>query len=203
MKIKMYILGLTISLLSFTTSASIIFDFTISDLSGFSINRDTNIGDTFSITFFDDSNFISGITEEDVEAVSFDTAHLGEEFVTPVFNPLNDYSKLDRIFNFSMINPSTWQLDLLVGVTGLDYGVQFTPSLNGNVGLQLGQTANGSGSTNFVLTNSNDDKQSLHDFDVANTFTSTAPTAVVVSEPTVMVLIFLGVAGMGISRKKY
>lgn len=142
----------TISLLSLlltsSSHASVIFNFTIDDLGQDSSNA--TLGDTFTFTFFDDTNFGNGITGSDIESISLNSQVLGSaEFQISSCGAVC-VSGLNQIFKFTDLGHSVWQLDITVGNTGIDAFV----TLNDSAGvpeIQLAQNDGATGFTTFTL----------------------------------------------------
>ena len=187
MNIRVILFSLFISALSFNASASVIFNFSIDDVSQFDANANTANGDSFSIRFYDDNSFNSGISIDDIESIGFNTAFLGSGIISAPFVGISD-ANLQEIFSFSFLN-NRWTLNLLVGVTGIEAETVFAESTSGSQ-FQLAQTTTNGGSTNFSIENANGDMQFLHNFRRSNVF-----SAVSVSEPSTIALFMLVLFG--------
>lgn len=124
--------------------SSIIFDFTIDDLGTSSAN--TVIGDQFSISFVDSTNFLSGISATDIDTIYWDTDYLGTGSFNPTGSALSgDYN---NIFSFTDFGSGLWGLDLTIGETTESVAITLTAP---GAYFQLGQSGGAFSYTSFVL----------------------------------------------------
>ena len=117
MDIKKFKLGINTIILAGSTllmsplsSASEVFTF---DLDGYGHGSSAFVtGDYFSISFVDDSNFLSGISSSDFESVSFNVSGIGSS--TILGGPTSTDGSWTDIFNFTFVS-GEWGLDLEIG----------------------------------------------------------------------------------------
>lgn len=194
-------LSIPLSILSFliwssTASANLMFDFAIdSNVASASFGEGLVVGDTFSINFIDDSNFLTGISMSDIDSVGYDIANIGQ---TTFDAPLSFSSLIFNAFNFTDLG-AQWQLDLVLGVTGVDSSMFHNSALGQ---WQIGTTDDGSGPTTLIFRNANDENAGFHLFQGTYTFTASANKVSEVPEPTILALIGIGLTGIGFTRKK-
>ncbi|GAB5378815.1 MAG: hypothetical protein Alis3KO_02510 [Aliiglaciecola sp.] len=191
-KLTSILIVASFSLITHSAVASIIFEFTIEES-----NNEITAGDTFSIAFFNDSNFATGISRADFEFLSYDIASL-----TPATFGIRtcDHctpAELADIFTFTRLNGGNWQLDLLVGETGRN---TFFVGQNSENYMQLAQTASGIGPTSLSFgTSTFSESASINFPDGPVTLTA---STVAVSAPSALSLILVGLCGL-IVRRKY
>ncbi|GAB3024848.1 PEP-CTERM sorting domain-containing protein [Bowmanella dokdonensis] len=176
---------------SLSASASIIFTFEINELPEF--NNNVTIGDSLTFAFSDDSNFDAGLSWHNIESVSYDTVSLGSFVIDSFDYSYSDYL-ISQFFSFTNLGKGGWQLDILVGRTGMDAAIVFE---KGQDQLQFGQTVDGGGSTNLFIQSSSD-FIFLHDF--SNSFKFSA-TSTPVPEPSSFAIFGLSLLSLCFKRK--
>jgi hypothetical protein len=178
---------------TFSSSASIIFNFTIDDLGD--DQRNSQIGDSFSITFFNDANFASGISSSDFQSLGYQNGFLGTESWDVSFCDNCLTPDLSSIFNFIDLGNGEWLLELLVGVTG--NALVFADE-DGENYIQLGQTISGDGSTSIAFGASGFRSSSVHYFQGNYVLRS---NTIEVPEPNTIVLLMSALLLIRCTRK--